>query len=106
MATAKLIVDACSSVKAYMHRPEELPPNADHIKKRSKSSAMSKRFEDVVKYDVQAPYDIVVIDVEPHGREVEVYESIKKYLTDTHLVILKHIGHEHRCIVHRGRVHH
>jgi hypothetical protein len=39
---------------------------------------MSKRFEDVVKYDVmQAPYDIVVIDVEPHGREVEVYESIK-----------------------------
>jgi hypothetical protein len=26
---------------------------------------------------MQAPYDIVVIDVEPHGREVEVYESIK-----------------------------
>jgi hypothetical protein len=52
MATAKLIVDACSSVKFTCIDPEELPPNADHIKKRSKSSAMSKRFEDVVKYDV------------------------------------------------------
>jgi hypothetical protein len=52
---------------------------------------MSKRFEDVENMTMQAPYDIVVIDVEPHGREVEVYES-KKYLTDTHLVILKHIG--------------
>jgi hypothetical protein len=62
-----------------------------YIRKRSKSSAMSKRFEDVENMTMQAPYDIVVIDVEPHGREVEVYES-KKYLTDTHLVILKHIG--------------
>jgi hypothetical protein len=96
MATAKLIVDACSSVKAYTCiDPEELSPNADHIKKKVEIFChVSKRFEDVVKYDVmQAPYDIVVIDVEPHGREVEVYESIKKYLTDTHLVILKHIGH-------------
>jgi hypothetical protein len=38
-------------------------------------------------------YDIVIIDIEPHGCEIEVYEKIKKYMNPTHLCILKHIAY-------------
>lgn len=38
-------------------------------------------------------YDIVLIDIEPHGREIDVYEKIKQCLADTHLCILKHVGY-------------
>ena len=37
-------------------------------------------------------YDIVMIDVEPHGKEIEVYERVKHALAESHLCILKHVG--------------
>jgi hypothetical protein len=37
-------------------------------------------------------YDIVIIDVEPHGKEIEVYEKIKHFLNESHLCVLKHVG--------------
>lgn len=37
-------------------------------------------------------YDIVIIDVEPHGKEIEVYEKIKHVLNTSHLCVLKHVG--------------
>jgi hypothetical protein len=37
-------------------------------------------------------YDVVVIDVEPHGREVELYERLLPHVADTHVVLLKHVG--------------
>lgn len=39
-----------------------------------------------------AHYDLVVIDVEPHGRECEVYDRVRRYLADTHVCLLKHVG--------------
>eukprot|EP00798_Chlamydomonas_sp_ICE-L_P028683 gene28683-biopygen32594 len=36
-------------------------------------------------------FDLVIIDVEPHGREIDVYEKIVGHLADTHLVLLKHV---------------
>jgi hypothetical protein len=38
-------------------------------------------------------YDIVLIDIEPHGCEIEVYEKVKHLLKDVHLVILKHVAY-------------
>ena len=38
-------------------------------------------------------YDIVMIDVEPHGKEIEVYEKIKHCLSESHLCVLKHVGY-------------
>ena len=39
-------------------------------------------------------YDIVIIDIEPHGKEKEVYEIIKSFLNESsHLCILKHVGY-------------
>ena len=37
-------------------------------------------------------FDIVLIDVEPHGKEIEVYEIIKNCMKKTHLCILKHVS--------------
>jgi hypothetical protein len=36
-------------------------------------------------------FDLVIIDVEPHGREIDVYEKIVGHLADTHIVLLKHV---------------
>jgi hypothetical protein len=37
-------------------------------------------------------FDVVIIDVEPHGRELEVYDVIADSLADNHLIILKCVG--------------
>jgi hypothetical protein len=37
-------------------------------------------------------FDIVLIDIEPHGREIEVYENIKHLMNPEHLCILKHVA--------------
>ena len=37
-------------------------------------------------------YDIVVIDIEPHGNEIDVYEKIKPFMKPIHICILKHVG--------------
>lgn len=36
-------------------------------------------------------YDVVLIDIEPHGKEIEVYEKIKHVMKPSHLCILKHV---------------
>jgi hypothetical protein len=37
-------------------------------------------------------FDLVVIDVEPHGREVEAYEAVRPFLQPVHVCVLKHVG--------------
>lgn len=37
-------------------------------------------------------YDIVVLDIEPHGNEIKIYERIYPYLKQEHIVICKCIG--------------
>jgi hypothetical protein len=38
-------------------------------------------------------FDVVIIDIEPHGREIDVYEKIKCCMSpQNHLVILKHVA--------------
>jgi hypothetical protein len=37
-------------------------------------------------------YDIVLIDIEPHGREIDVYDKIRHLLKPTHMCILKHVA--------------
>lgn len=38
-------------------------------------------------------FDIVMIDVEPHGNEIKVYERIKDYMcSNGHVCLLKHVG--------------
>ena len=36
-------------------------------------------------------YDIIIIDHEPHGREVEIYQKFMKYSREEHMVICNHI---------------
>lgn len=40
----------------------------------------------------QNSHDVVIVDIEPHGHEVEVYEEVVKYMKPLHLCILKHVG--------------
>ena len=42
--------------------------------------------------DVNDLYDVVIIDIEPHGDEVDIYNKISKYMKPTHICILKHVG--------------
>jgi len=36
-------------------------------------------------------FDIIIIDHEPHGREIKVYNKFLNYLANTHLIICNHI---------------
>jgi SAM-dependent methyltransferase len=38
-------------------------------------------------------YDIVIIDIEPHGKEIDVYEKLKHLMNVEHLCILKHVSY-------------
>lgn len=38
-------------------------------------------------------YDIVIIDVEPHGKEIEIYQKIHHLMKPAHFCLLKHIGY-------------
>ncbi len=60
----------------------------------------SKRVENWIHYDFDifeneildnGQFDIIIIDIEPHGREIEIYEKIKHLGKDVHIVILKHV---------------
>lgn len=44
------------------------------------------------KLSLTKKYDIMLIDIEPHGREIEVYEKFKKFMNNEHLCILKHVA--------------
>lgn len=47
-------------------------------------------FEDSLELSKQ--FDVVFIDIEPHGKEIQVYEKIKHWMKPTHLCILKHVA--------------
>lgn len=50
-------------------------------------------FVDDLTHDLEiGEYHIVIIDIEPHGKEIEVYEKIKVYMHSAHLCILTCIG--------------
>lgn len=38
-------------------------------------------------------FDIIMIDIEPHGCEIEVYEKLRGLMKPVHLCIFKHIAH-------------
>ena len=37
-------------------------------------------------------YNVIIIDIEPHSKEIEIYELFKKFMKHDHLVILKCVG--------------
>ena len=37
-------------------------------------------------------FDVLIIDVEPHGKEIMVYDNVVSSLADDHLVVLKCVG--------------
>ena len=47
---------------------------------------------DVVDTYVQGQFDIIIVDIEPHGREWEVYQRFLANMKDEHILILKCIG--------------
>lgn len=49
---------------------------------------------DASEFDLSHDYrfDILIIDVEPHGKEIEIYEKFAKYGAPHHVVILKCVG--------------
>lgn len=54
---------------------------------------IAKDYEDVKESDLDpAGYDMLIVDIEPHGREEHVYEHFKRFLKPVHLCILKHVG--------------
>jgi len=66
-------------------------------------SLLSKECNDMKRYHIKADifndiiflsenFDILIIDIEPHSREIEIYNKFSKYLSETHLVILQCIG--------------
>jgi SAM-dependent methyltransferase len=37
-------------------------------------------------------YDVIFLDIEPHGNEIQVYERFKPFMKSTHMCILKHVS--------------
>jgi hypothetical protein len=59
-------------------------PNADFI---------IKDYEEADESDLESDgYDLLIVDIEPHGDEKKVYETFKRFMKPTHLCILKHVG--------------
>lgn len=50
---------------------------------------IAKDYKDVKESDLDpAGYDLLIVDIEPHGREKHVYEHFKRFMKPVHLCIL------------------
>lgn len=66
---------------------------SEAITRISSTRFTAKDYVDVDKSDLGPEgYDVLIVDIEPHGREVHVYERFKSFMKRTHLCILKHVG--------------
>ena len=74
-----------SKVDAALHDG----PLSSILKRRH---VMADVFEDVLDVGTD-PFDVAILDVEPHGGEALVYEKVKPFMKDSHLCILKHVGY-------------
>ena len=98
MHTAKRLIKGLKHVDAYTCIDYKVFP----IDNLSKFSDHIKNFQ-YVDGDVQARktvgelpenrFDIILIDIEPHGDEINIYETFLPMLKETHLCILKHVAH-------------
>jgi hypothetical protein len=46
--------------------------------------------DDELKDKLTTKYDVIIIDIEPHGQEVKVYEKYRSFMKDEHICIVKH----------------
>ena len=98
--TASAIIENCNSKISYCSIDKNIDPS--NILQNLIIDNMIGYFEhyhhDVFETDfntkiaLKNKYDIMLIDIEPHGREIEVYEKFKKFMNDEHLCILKHVA--------------
>jgi hypothetical protein len=74
----------------YMSIDYKVPPVIHKNVKGGYYMPLDILTEDIGHHDKS--YDVVIMDIEPHGKEVEVYEKIKHLMKENHLCILKHVG--------------
>lgn len=94
LLTAKKLIKNTSFVGTYTAIDHQVDPTK-HIHDLQRFMDAFEYYNiDILKEDfvTDKKYDIVLIDVEPHGKEIEVYERLKHCLSETHLCILKHVG--------------
>lgn len=84
----KLFRDYCDALTRFYHK-QRMGWMCDHV--QHKHVAMDV-FTDVPHNISNDHFDIMILDIEPHGREWEVYEKFICKMKDEHLVILKCIG--------------
>lgn len=66
---------------------------SEAMSKISKARFVCKNYEEVDESDLEGgSYDLIIVDIEPHGREEQVYERFKRFMKPVHLCILKHVG--------------
>jgi len=49
-------------------------------------------FTDTIDLGNDYQFDVLIIDIEPHGKEIEIYEKLAMYGAPKHVVILKCVG--------------
>lgn len=94
LLTAKKLIHDTSFVNTYTTIDNKIDPS-EYIHDIQHCIDTFEYFNiDILKDDfvTDKKYDIVFIDVEPHGKEIEVYERVKHCLSPKHLCILKHVG--------------
>jgi hypothetical protein len=53
---------------------------------------VSDDLDDCFEIDDDYRFDILIIDIEPHGKEIEIYEKFVRYGATKHVIILKCVG--------------
>lgn len=96
LCTAHLLVENNKNIKKYT-AIDWIKDATNYIHKFSDGieafEYIAKDYCELTESDLQrSQYDIVIIDVEPHGREGQVYEKIRPFMKGVHLCILKHVA--------------
>jgi hypothetical protein len=96
LMTARAIIENCINPVSYtsIDRKEDPTITVSKMIENNKISYSNHHHVDIFEIDIELKdtYDIIIIDIEPHGKEIEVYEKFKKYMKSEHLIILKHIA--------------
>lgn len=94
LLTAKKLIQNTSFVETYTAIDKNVDANEHgNVIKRFVTNFEYRKLDILDEdFSTDTKYDIVMIDVEPHGKEIEVYERVKHALSESHLCILKHVG--------------
>jgi hypothetical protein len=98
--TATAIIENCNSQISYCSIDKNIDPSdiLQDLIIENKITNFEHYHHDVfepdfdAKFSLQNKYDIMLIDIEPHGREIDVYDKFKKFMNNEHLCILKHVA--------------